>query len=239
MKLRIFLIAVVLFTAGSFTMEALGQENIKAMIKKCETMDVIDANIVRHYPSNAQTSSNRQATASSSFINSPRSIINITLKYTPELEREIVVAFRKDQEKVTREVEQRKEGKVTHMLYRFEDSEYSFTIKNDTISIRATEGMFRESIVSFPAFITDSLRIQPLNNLLITGKVTDTRGKPLSGVFVAIKGSSLGTVTDTHGAYTMVVRDENKMLVFSYTGFRTQEVVVGNARTINVILRED
>ena len=145
MKPRNLLIAVVLFMAGSLSSESFAQENIKALIKKCENMDVIDANIVRN-KSAGYTTSSSQTTASTSprisrgLTTSPRTIVNITLKYTPSLEKELVAAFRKDQEKSIHEVEQRKEGKVTHMLYRFDDSEYSFTIKNDTINICATEG---------------------------------------------------------------------------------------------------
>ena len=142
MKPRNLVIATVLFMAGCFTGETFAQENIKTLIKKCENMDVIDADIIRSKAvtttSSSQTSTNTSVTRSQS--NTPRSIVNITLKYTPALEKELVAAFRKDQEKAIHEVEQKKDGKVSHMLYRFNDSEYSFTIKNDTITIRATEG---------------------------------------------------------------------------------------------------
>ena len=140
MKTGNLVIAIVFLLAGSVTMKSLAQENIKALIKKFENMDVIDANIVRNKHSNRNTISYSNSRPNIQSIRSPQSIINYTIKYTPELEKELVAAFRKDQEKAIREVEQRKEGKVTHMLYQFDDSEYSFTVKNDTISIQATEG---------------------------------------------------------------------------------------------------
>ena len=106
-------------------------------------------------PERSQTNSNSVAVRGY-ISNSPRSIVNITLKYTPSLEKELIDAFRKDQEKAIHEVEQRKEGKVSHMLYRFDDSEYSFTIKNDTINIRATEGS--QPLLVYPDMVARSIK---------------------------------------------------------------------------------
>jgi len=73
----------------------------------------------------------------------------------------------------------------------------------------------------------------------ITGNVTDSKGEPLPGVSIAVKGASQGTVTDANGAYNLTVPDENAVLVFSYVGFITQEIKVGNLKNINVKLNED
>ena len=73
----------------------------------------------------------------------------------------------------------------------------------------------------------------------ITGKVTDAAGEPLPGVTVMIKGSQQGTVTDTNGAYSLQIPNENTTLTFSFLGFHTQEIVAGNNRIINVSLLED
>ena len=171
MKTKNLVIALVFLLAINVTMPSLAQENIKAMIKKCENMDLIDANIVRNKKPNeslnVQSFSNAQqamiqealdytngVSLSGNLSNSLRynqsaqSIIDLTLINTPQLEKELVAAFRKDQNAATREVEQIKSGKVTHMLYQFDDSEYSFTIKNDTINIRAIEGRARIQISS-------------------------------------------------------------------------------------------
>ena len=149
MKTRILVMATAILLAGNVVIEALAQENIKALIKKIETMDVIDANIVRNKDtiavgnvSSVRISNpvNRRPMTNIDYSQTPRSIVNITIKYTPALEKELVAAFRTDQDKAINEVEQRKEGKITHLLYKFEDSEYSFAIRNDMISIQATEG---------------------------------------------------------------------------------------------------
>jgi TonB-linked SusC/RagA family outer membrane protein len=72
----------------------------------------------------------------------------------------------------------------------------------------------------------------------ITGVVKDHSGEPLVGVNVLIKGTTTGVVSDPNGRYQITVPNENTVLVFSYVGFTSQEVTVGNQRTINIVLQE-
>lgn len=73
--------------------------------------------------------------------------------------------------------------------------------------------------------------------LTVSGKVVDaTDGKPLAGVTVLQKGTSIGTTTNMEGFYSINV-DKGKTLVFSFIGYSTQEIVVEDAQ-INVRLRE-
>ncbi len=58
----------------------------------------------------------------------------------------------------------------------------------------------------------------------ITGTVTDAGRDPLIGVNVIEKGTMNGTVTDTDGNFTLNVASTNSVLVFSYVGFRSQEL---------------
>ena len=76
-------------------------------------------------------------------------------------------------------------------------------------------------------------------SITITGTITDTEGEPLPGVSIAIKGTSQGTVTDANGAYSLPVPGENAILMFSYVGFVTQEILVGSKRIIHVTLRDN
>ena len=78
-----------------------------------------------------------------------------------------------------------------------------------------------------------------LQGNVITGKVTDTEGEPLPGASVAIKGTGRGTITDANGFYTLQVPNDNAILVFSYIGFATQEIMVGSQRSIDIVLSED
>ena len=75
--------------------------------------------------------------------------------------------------------------------------------------------------------------------ITITGTVTDAEGSTLPGVNVSIKGTNQGTVTGANGIFSLLVPDENTILVFSYIGFVSNEITVGNQRTINVSLSED
>src|SRR5690606_22800047 len=73
----------------------------------------------------------------------------------------------------------------------------------------------------------------------ITGKVTDKKGVPLPGVSVKLRGTSIGTVTDADGNYSLSVPERKGTLVFTYIGFSTQEIVIGNDQTINAVLQEE
>jgi TonB-linked SusC/RagA family outer membrane protein len=90
------------------------------------------------------------------------------------------------------------------------------------------------------ASVTESItKNEVFQERTITGTVTseeDNSGLP--GVSVIVKGTSVGTVTDIEGAYTLGVPD-NSTLVFSYVGFVSEEVVVGNQSVVNIVLTPD
>ncbi|MBT8387559.1 MAG: TonB-dependent receptor plug domain-containing protein, partial [Ignavibacteria bacterium] len=71
----------------------------------------------------------------------------------------------------------------------------------------------------------------------ITGTVSDDSG-PLPGVSVVIKGTSTGTETDFDGNYS-ITANTGDVLIFSFVGMATQEKVVGDSNTINVVLVAD
>lgn len=72
----------------------------------------------------------------------------------------------------------------------------------------------------------------------ITGSVTDASGMVLPGVNVIVKGTSNGATTDFDGFYR-VDSKSGDILVFSFVGFITKEVEVGNSNALNVTLQED
>jgi TonB-linked SusC/RagA family outer membrane protein len=76
-------------------------------------------------------------------------------------------------------------------------------------------------------------------NLKISGKVNDESGQALPGVNVVEKGTTNGTTTDADGAFSMNVRDENAVLVFSFIGYVSQEVRVTNQTNISISLATD
>jgi iron complex outermembrane receptor protein len=70
------------------------------------------------------------------------------------------------------------------------------------------------------------------------GKVTDAGGAAMPGVSVVVKGSTRGTVTNPEGRYSIDVR-AGETLIFSFVGYQTREIKVGNDLTINVSMSED
>mgnify|MGYP002927987117 FL=1 len=75
--------------------------------------------------------------------------------------------------------------------------------------------------------------------LQITGVVKDTNGEPMIGVTVMVKGTGTGTITDIDGKYSVSVPGNKSVLKFSFVGYTTKEVTVGNQKSINVTLSED
>ncbi|MDF0715314.1 TonB-dependent receptor [Muricauda sp. 334s03] len=73
----------------------------------------------------------------------------------------------------------------------------------------------------------------------ITGKVVDELGTPLLGTTVAVKGTTRGTTTDFDGNYSLSLDGLDAILLFSFVGYVTQEIEVGNQTTINVKLLPD
>ncbi|MFY0255399.1 SusC/RagA family TonB-linked outer membrane protein [Chitinophaga sp. 30R24] len=81
--------------------------------------------------------------------------------------------------------------------------------------------------------------LHAMAQIKITGRVTNaTDGTAIPNATVAIKGTSRGTISNVDGVYTLQVENQNAVLVFSFTGFTTKEVPVGNQTTINVSLTE-
>ncbi len=73
----------------------------------------------------------------------------------------------------------------------------------------------------------------------VSGKVTDGDGEPLIGVNVLVKGTAIGTATDLDGNYQLEVPDDATTLIFSYTGFRTVEVLIDGRSEVNLTLDDD
>ncbi|MGM0475099.1 MAG: SusC/RagA family TonB-linked outer membrane protein, partial [Bacteroidota bacterium] len=79
-----------------------------------------------------------------------------------------------------------------------------------------------------------------LAQMEITGTVTSEEdGSPLPGVAVVVRGTTIGTITDADGNYSIEVPTTEATLMFTFVGMQTLEVPVGNQRTIDVELEQD
>lgn len=72
----------------------------------------------------------------------------------------------------------------------------------------------------------------------LTGKVTSSDdGLPIPGVSIAVRGTTLGTVTDIDGNYSLQVPDGAQNIVFSFVGMSTQEVALAGRSVINIVMQ--
>ena len=82
--------------------------------------------------------------------------------------------------------------------------------------------------------------ILPAQNgqVTVSGHVTDSKNNPLPGVTVVAKGTTKGTSTDANGRFSLADVPRNGVLVFSSTGYGTQEISVKGTPTVNISLSE-
>jgi hypothetical protein len=89
----------------------------------------------------------------------------------------------------------------------------------------------RKFLLLFPLLL---LTLGLFGQRTVTGKVTDSSGQPLIGANVFVKGSTVGTVTDFDGMYSITIPEGYDMLIISYTGYATQELSPGQSSELNV-----
>jgi TonB-linked SusC/RagA family outer membrane protein len=108
----------------------------------------------------------------------------------------------------------------------FSDSQVKYVMEGTHIVLMAEER-------------TANANVGSLQTLTITGTVTDANGLPIPGANVVVKGTITGVVTDTNGKYSINVADKDAVLVFSFVGYTTGEIVVGDRKIVDIKLAED
>src|SRR5882724_2515731 len=74
---------------------------------------------------------------------------------------------------------------------------------------------------------------------VVTGTVKDEGGVAIPGVNILVKETTTGTITGAEGKYSLAVPDSASVLVFSFIGYKSQEVNVGQQTTIDIALEAD
>lgn len=88
--------------------------------------------------------------------------------------------------------------------------------------------------------LTSTAMAAVVADITITGRVTDaSTNESLIGCTVSVKGTSQGTTTDLDGTYSITVPDETAVLVFSFVGYNTQEMVVAGRTIIDVAMNTE
>lgn len=72
---------------------------------------------------------------------------------------------------------------------------------------------------------------------MVTGTIKDKSGEPLIGVSVAVKGTTIGTITDIDGNFSIKV-PAGKALEVTYIGYVSQTLNVGSQTSFDVVLKE-
>lgn len=134
------------------------------------------------------------------------------------------------------------------------DKPIDIQIKNQTVD-KILDEVFKSSELTYRIFdrqigigkrnpVTGTIELPiPLTTAIeadkkLTGTVKDIKGEPIPGASVIVKGTTIGTITDFEGTFTLQVPVDAKTLMFSFVGYNTQEVAIGNITTFNVVLEE-
>ncbi|SHM76899.1 iron complex outermembrane recepter protein [Cyclobacterium lianum] len=114
---------------------------------------------------------------------------------------------------------------------RLEDS--GFKQENDQrFEVKSGVGMISAETLPAGLDTPESLNVE------ISGTVRDENGDPIPGATITILGTSVGTVTDLDGNYTLEV-PEGATIVFSYIGYESRRIEIGDESVMNVILSPD
>ena len=96
------------------------------------------------------------------------------------------------------------------------------------------------SVLENNLVVISNKEVDMQDEITVSGKITaEDTGEPLPGVNITIKGTTLGTITNIEGEFSIVVPDGNAILVFTYVGYLGKEITVGDQTTIDVGLVED
>jgi len=75
--------------------------------------------------------------------------------------------------------------------------------------------------------------------VVVNGKVTDAKNDPLPGVSIRVHNSNQGSVSDVEGNFKITLSRPDEVLIFSFIGYKTQQIKTGNRTTVNVELLSD
>jgi TonB-dependent starch-binding outer membrane protein SusC len=93
-------------------------------------------------------------------------------------------------------------------------------------------------IILQPIVEVSELTTSMQQQIKVTGKITDaTNGETLPGVNIVVKGTTSGTLTDMDGVYSINVTGRKTTLIFSFVGYNSQEIVVGDKTVIDIALK--
>ncbi len=122
----------------------------------------------------------------------------------------------------------------TNIDYRLLKNQIVLFPKDDISVIKVLDDLINNENLDkeIEAIIKDALQNE------IKGTIVDSGGIPLAGVNIIIQGTSSGTQSNFDGVYS-IQANKASVLEFSYIGFKTQTVTVGDSNTVNITMTED
>lgn len=158
-------------------------------------------------------------------------------------------------EDVLNEIERKTEFKFLYEKDVFQKNKIVNIVSNKEKLSNVLKTLFKEFNVDFKfvdkqiillnkgnneSSIIDSLKevVDKMLQQFVSGKITNSKGEPLPGATVVLKGTTQGVSTDIDGNFRLLVQEKNAVLVVSYIGYETIEVVVGDKSNINIQLNE-
>ncbi|NSL87257.1 SusC/RagA family TonB-linked outer membrane protein [Chitinophaga sp. Mgbs1] len=139
---------------------------------------------------------------------------------------------------------------------------YMFLYSNETmknthpVNVRLTDVPLREALDRITINQPITYSIEENNTILIkpktvtaevvtappaalSGTVTDSKGQPLIGVTVVVKGTTIGAITNEQGIWHLTIPDNTVPLIFSFIGYRSHEEKINGRTTIHVVLQQE
>ena len=127
---------------------------------------------------------------------------------------------------ITVDALQIKDGSLEHVL--------NTLLKGKNITFKV-----EDNIVYLSEKVQDTKQQKGKQDRKISGRVIDKNGEALIGVSITVKGSKDGAITDIDGNYNLSTETGNPILVYSYIGYRAQEVAYKGQAVLNVTLQDD
>ncbi|WP_158275217.1 TonB-dependent receptor [Pedobacter sp. HMWF019] len=122
-----------------------------------------------------------------------------------------------------------KDASIEEVLDRcFEGQDLIYKIVGKAITVNKKESGFLKKLIT-----------NVFKDIEISGKVTDSKGKPIPGVVVKVSGSDKSASTNENGQFKINLSSESGTLVFAYIGFVTQSIPVKGSTTLSVTLVEE
>ncbi|WP_254412154.1 SusC/RagA family TonB-linked outer membrane protein [Dyadobacter diqingensis] len=129
-----------------------------------------------------------------------------------------------------------KNARLTTVLDKlFQSYGITYSVVNDRI-VLGKEMSVREEEAADDDLTFSAMPLQ----IVAKGVVTDEKGEGLPGVSIVLKGTQRGTTTNSEGKFDLEVPDDQSILVFSFVGYKTQELIVGKSTSLSVsLIQED